>query len=100
MSETTSRPLPTASRREGVLFRYDDLSGVSGTDVVAEVTQFSSGKVVFGWLGRYPSVVVWDSVDMALAVHGHHGATVIRWADGTEQAGPELPEEDETCNGS
>lgn len=76
------------TRREGVLFRHEDRSGVSGTDVVAELTEFSSGKVALGWLGDHPSVSVWDSTDEVLAVHGHQGATVIRWSDGSEQVHP------------
>lgn len=85
--------------RTGVLFRHDDISGISGTDIVAEVAQSSNGKVALFWLGKYPSVAVWDNTDQVIAVHGHHGATVIRWEDGTEQAGPTLGEEDEECDG-
>lgn len=84
--------------RTGVLFRYSDVSGVSGTDEVAEVAQFTSGKIALGWLGQYPSVAVWDSTDHVLGVHGHHGATVIRWDDGEEQTGPTLKREDESCS--
>lgn len=85
--------------RTGELFRYRDVSGVSGTDVVAEVAEFSSGKVALGWLGDFPSVAVWDSANQILGVHGHHGATVIRWDDGEVQAGPVLGREDEVCEG-
>lgn len=81
------------SAQLGVLFRYDDISGVSGTDVVAEVAKFSSGKYAVAWLGKFPSVAVWDSSDLILGAHGHGGATVIRWSDGEEETGPRIVEE-------
>lgn len=94
MTQGDSATLPSPRRREGVLMRYDDISEVSGTGIVAEVTEFSSGWVAVGWLGNNPSVAVWPNVDSVLAVHGHNGATVILWADGDQ------PEEDEACTGT
>jgi len=84
------------SIRTGHLLRHRDVSGVSGTGSVAEVVQLGNGKLVVGWLGRHPSVTVWDDLASIVAVHGHNGATVIRWSDGEVQ---ELPGEDEACLG-
>ncbi|WP_028924198.1 hypothetical protein [Pseudonocardia acaciae] len=62
------------------LHRDTDHTGVSGTGVVAEGAQFGDGTVVLRWLGRYTSTVVWASLDDAMAVHGHDGATYVVWS--------------------
>jgi hypothetical protein len=67
--------------RRFILDRRVDVSGVSGTGLVAEGTQFSDGAVALRWPGRTPCTAVWDSIDQVLAVHGHEGATVVRWLD-------------------
>lgn len=69
----------TARRFE--LFRHTDMSGVSGTGVVAEGIQFSDGSVAVRWKGANPSTAAWDSLAGVIAVHGHNGATEIRWLD-------------------
>jgi hypothetical protein len=61
------------------LVRRRDVSGVSGTGVVAEGVLFDSGKVVLSWCSEIPSVTVYDSLEHLELVHGHSGATVIRW---------------------
>jgi hypothetical protein len=68
--------------RRFVLIRHHDISGVSGTGVVAEGILFRDGAVALHWLGDHPSTTAWPSLDDVLAVHGHSGATVIRWLDG------------------
>lgn len=68
--------------RRFYLFRSEDVSGVSGTGIVAEGTQFTSGRVVIEWYGEHPSIVMWQSLDDAMAIHGHNGATTVRWRDG------------------
>lgn len=61
------------------LVRHDDVSGVSGTGVVAEGVQWSDGQVAIHWLGEWVSTSIWPGIDIALAVHGHQGATVVEW---------------------
>lgn len=63
------------------LIRHEDISGVSGTGVVAEGVVFSTGKVVLSWCSEYRSVTVYDTVDDLEAVHGHEGRTRIEWLD-------------------
>lgn len=63
------------------LERFEDVSGVSGTGIVADGVVFSNGKVVIHWLGETSSIVVWDSLDDAMKIHGHAGRTAIRWVD-------------------
>jgi hypothetical protein len=67
--------------RRFVLFRNEDETGVSGTGIVAEGIQFSSGKCVISWLSSTPSIEVYDTVDELERVHGHGGKTRVRWVD-------------------
>lgn len=61
--------------------RRKDPSGVSGLGLVAEVVEFSNGKVAISWLDdRGPgvaSVTIHDSMSNAEAVHGHDGDSVF-----------------------
>lgn len=63
------------------LLRHHDVSGVSGTGVVAEGVQFTDGTVVIRWYGEHPSTVVWASIMAAIAIHGHSGNTEVVWID-------------------
>lgn len=64
-----------------VLHRVHDVSGVSGTGIIAEGVQLSNGKVVISWFGKHQSTVVWDNIDSVEAIHGHNGLTKIVWSD-------------------
>ncbi|WP_378735372.1 hypothetical protein [Nocardia brasiliensis] len=55
--------------------RDADVTGVSGTGVVADGVTFDDGVTVVRWRGERRSTVVWPSVEDAIAVHGHDGAT-------------------------
>jgi len=77
-----------AFARPFLLERHRDVSGVSGTGVVAWGAEFPDGTVVLRWLGRTPSTAVHDHGILAvMAVHGHGGATEVVWADETPAAG-------------
>lgn len=66
------------------LVRREDVTGVSGTGVVAEGVEFSDGVVAVRWSSRWPTSVVFHDRGMAgvEAVHGHGGSTVVEWLDG------------------
>lgn len=67
--------------RQFWLVRETDVSGISGTGVVAEGVRFSDGSVVVRWVvGDHHSTVLWESVEAVLAIHGHNGATRLIWA--------------------
>jgi len=72
------------------LVRTADVTGVSGTGVVAHGCQFDDGTVVIRWLGRRPSTVAWSSIEGAIHVHGHAASTQIRWIDDEDAAVAEL----------
>jgi len=61
------------------LERDVDVSGISGTGVVAEGVEFTDGTCVIRWRGDRQSTVVWPSVQDVEAIHGHGGATRIVW---------------------
>jgi len=65
------------------LHRHEDVTGVSGTGVVAEGVAFSDGVVCLRWLGDWPTSVVFHErgVDSVEHIHGHGGATDIIWVD-------------------
>lgn len=64
------------------LDRHHDVSGVSGTGIVAEGVVWSDGAVAMRWLGDRPSTAAWGNLDDVVETHGHNGATEIRWLDG------------------
>jgi hypothetical protein len=65
------------------LHRNTDFSGISGLGRVASGVEFENGKVVILWHveGKPNSLVVWDSLDDAMEIHGHNGGTEVVWID-------------------
>lgn len=69
--------------RRFVLHRDEDITGVSGTGVVAEGVEFTDGVVVIRWRGDWPTSTVHHDRGMAAVqhIHGHGGATRVVWVD-------------------
>lgn len=65
------------------LHRDTDVSGVSGTGLVAEGVEFTGGTVALRWHGRWPTSVVFHDrgIDAVRQVHGHDGRTRVVWLD-------------------
>lgn len=63
------------------LLRNEDVTGVSGTGIVAWGVEFPDGTVATRWRGEHPATAVWPNIEEVVAVHGHNGATVVRWLD-------------------
>lgn len=59
------------------LLRLEDDTGISGTGVVAEGTEYSNGKVTLSWVTQYKSIGVYDSIHEVEVIHGHSGKTKI-----------------------
>lgn len=75
------------------LERDHDITGVSGTGTVADGVVWPDNTVSIRWRGQRPSVVFWESLADAEAVHGHGGATRFVWADNsTPRAGTPHPD--------
>jgi hypothetical protein len=76
-------PPPTpSSPRTFELVRHHDVTGQTGTGVVAEGVEFTDLTAALRWRGGHPATAVWPNVEEILAVHGHQGATELRWLDG------------------
>jgi hypothetical protein len=71
----------TTGFRRFLLVRYADESGVSGTGVVAEGVQFSTGRCVLAWVSRYQSLAIYNHIDEIREIHGHDGTTHVSWLD-------------------
>lgn len=67
--------------RRFVLVRDEDETGLSGTGVVAEGVQFSTGRCVLAWVTQYPSIAFYNSTDEIRSIHGHDGRTEVSWLD-------------------
>lgn len=72
---------PPATPRRFVFVRDVDYTGMSGTGTVAEGVEWTDGTVTLRWRGTRSSVVHWQCIDDAEAIHGHHGATRVEWLD-------------------
>lgn len=63
------------------LVRTDDVSGVSGTGIVADGVLFPNGKCSLCWRGALSSIAMHDSLETLEAIHGHGGRTYIEFID-------------------
>lgn len=63
------------------LNRKIDISGVSGTGIVAEGVQFSNGVVTITWVVNLPTVEVHQNITSVTQIHGHEGSTALEWID-------------------
>ncbi|MFZ5879133.1 MAG: hypothetical protein ACOY0R_07175 [Chloroflexota bacterium] len=69
------------------LNRLEDESGVSGTGMVAEGTQFENGKCVLAWITtQFQSIGIYNSIEEVERIHGHNGKTLVVWAAPTQPA--------------
>lgn len=60
------------------LHRKNDVSGVSGSGIVANGVEFDSGKVALTWVKTDWGVVgVYDNIKAVDKVHGHGGDTEV-----------------------
>lgn len=68
------------------LFRSEDVSGTSGTGLVAEGCEFHTGECALFWLGTLHSHAIYESVATLERIHGHGGRTKVVWADAERSA--------------
>ena len=76
------------------LCRIQDVSGSSGTGVVAEGVEFSNGMCVMSWLTDISSIKIFQSMSDLDIVHSHGGLTVPVYADKIGEMAQDLEEED------
>lgn len=66
--------------RTFLLVRKVDVSGISGTGVIAEGVQFPDGTVVLHWPGEWPTTTIHErGIESIEHIHGHHGLTTVMW---------------------
>jgi hypothetical protein len=81
MNQVNNGDVP-AKARFFVLFRNEDVSGVSGTGVVAEGCVFSNGRVALQWRSNgLESIAIHESIESLEQIHGHGGRTHIMFLD-------------------
>ncbi len=77
-------PLDLQSIHRFFLERTEDLTGVSGTGIIAVGVRLPTGRCVMEWTGKIEqSIVIWSSVEKMLEVVTHQGVsqTKLRWLD-------------------
>lgn len=72
---------PTARPRRFVLHRTDDVSGKSGTGIVATGVEFPDGPVAYYWRTDPATVQFADRIEDVQAIHGHGDRTTVVWLD-------------------
>lgn len=77
-----NKPLTTLPRAF-ILQRDVDVTGVSGTGVVAWGVEFPDGVCALRWTSQWPTSVVFHDRGMegVRAVHGHDGKTQVMYTD-------------------
>jgi hypothetical protein len=68
------------------LHRVEDLSGISGTGIVAQGCHFDNGKVSMTWINPPHSMTWFDDIETVIHIHGHNGRTKLIFSDGEEIA--------------
>jgi hypothetical protein len=68
-----------------LLIRDEDVTGVSGTGVVAEGIVFTSGLVVIHWLREPFAMGLYQSLEDVMFIHGHGGRTILQFIDQGEK---------------
>lgn len=68
--------------RRFLLVRNEDVTGVSGIGKVAEGIQYSDGVCSMHWVvNPARSTTVYNSVEDVETIHGHNGATKVKFLD-------------------
>jgi hypothetical protein len=74
--------MPEQQQRRFLLVRDTDVSGISGTGVVAEGVEWTDRSVTVRWRGEYGTCVFHDRGILSVEkIHGHGGLTRIVWLD-------------------
>lgn len=67
--------------RRFVLVRTEDVSGTSGTGIVAEGTEYSDGSCGLRWLTQLSSHAIYANIKVLEAIHSHGQRTTVKWID-------------------
>lgn len=64
------------------LIRDVDVTGKSGTGVVAQGVEFDDATCAMRWLTSLRSTTLFDNAATLESIHGHEGLTRIVWREG------------------
>jgi hypothetical protein len=67
--------------RTFILQRNIDVSGISGTGIVADGIQWHDGMCTIHWRGKHPTDNTHLSIQSVRDIHCHNGATLVVWND-------------------
>ena len=71
--------MKTVNIRPFILWRKKDVTGMSGTGMVAEGVEFTDGSCVMTWRTHLSSVSIYPNMKELISIHGHGGHAVIKW---------------------
>jgi len=71
--------------KEFYLERIKDVSGISGTGIVARGMVYPSGKVVLEWQTFHTSICIYNNLADVQAIHGHGDCTLLIMGNPHEQ---------------
>jgi hypothetical protein len=83
--ETPDIPAHDYPVRRWEMHRDTDVTGNSGTGLVAHGVTFPDGRVAFRWRGNPATTTTADSIRDVISIHGHNGTTRVVYVD-TEPA--------------
>ena len=63
--------------RHFYLERVEDVSGTSGTGIVAYGAILASGACVLEWLTFHSSIAIYKNIEDVEKIHGHEGRTRV-----------------------
>jgi hypothetical protein len=64
--------------------RVEDVSGTSGTGIVARGVILPSGACVLEWLTFHSSIAIYKNIEDVEKIHGHAGSTLVILGDPPE----------------
>ena len=67
--------------RRFMLYRTEDISGISGIGVVGFGACFINGPCILYWSGDHSSLNEYKSVEDLLYIHSHGSRTQVIWID-------------------
>jgi hypothetical protein len=67
--------------RDFILIREKDITGKSGTGIVAEGVVFTDGFAIIKWLREPYALGIYETLEALISVHGHEGNTHVEFIE-------------------
>ena len=59
------------------LYRKEDVSGISGTGVLAIIFKLAPSRYLMEWLGEHRTLTLFESLESIKNIHGHDNKTIV-----------------------